>query len=393
MARNMVASTAWKRSARTQLHGVSRQMIDLRAEVEQIAKSDAKILITGESGVGKELVARFIHEHSWRSRRPLITVNCAGVAESLLESELFGHMRGSFTDAHRDRRGLLEMADGGTVFLDEVGEMSPRMQVLLLRFLETGEIQRVGSDQYKATVDVRVISATNRDLLERTKQNEFREDLYYRLNVVHLVVPPLRERRDDIVPLFDHYVRALAEQNRVPACEIAADAAAYLESSPWPGNVRELRNVAERVALRYAGRTVTLADLRSQITRTTSSATLVAAQSDDADTLARAYYDRMARGHETFWTAVYQPFMLRDVTRDTVRAVIRLALAEARGNYRIVLQMFNLPSSDYKRFLSFLQKHECQVPFQLFREMSVVRDRGALRPSGAVDESKLNAAV
>jgi len=177
----------------------------------------------------------------------------------------------------------------------------------------------------------------------------------------------------------------------------------YLEAAHWPGNVRELRNVAERVALRYAGRTVTLADLRSQIGRNVSSATVAAAaaQSDDIDTLtrsyedalARSYYDRMTRGHESFWSAVYQPFMLRDVTRDTVRAVIRLALAEARGNYRIVLQMFNLPSSDYKRFLSFLQKHECRVPFQLFREMSVVHDGAALRRPAAADESKLNAAV
>ena len=379
----------------------SQVLNDLLAEAECVARSDAKVLITGESGVGKELFARFIHEHSSRSRRPLITVNCAGVPESLLESELFGHMRGSFTDAHRDRRGLLEMADGGTVFLDEVGEMSLRMQVLLLRFLETGEIQRVGSDRYQTTVDVRVIAATNRDLLERTKDGGFREDLYYRLNVVHFVVLPLRERRDDIVPLFDHYVRALAEQNRLPACEIAEDARVYLEAAHWPGNVRELRNVAERVALRYAGRTVTLADLRSQIGRNVSSATASAAQSDDVDTLARShvhalarsYYDRMTHGHESFWTAVYQPFMLRDVTRDTVRAVIRLALAEARGNYRIVLQLFNLPASDYKRFLSFLQKHECRVPFQLFREMSAARDSGALPRPASADESKFDAVV
>ena len=379
----------------------SQVLTELLAEAECVARSDAKVLITGESGVGKELVARFIHEHSSRSRRPLITVNCAGLPESLLESELFGHVRGSFTDAHRDRRGLLEMADGGTVFLDEVGEMSLRMQVLLLRFLETGEIQRVGSDQYKTTVDVRVISATNRDLLERTKTGDFREDLYYRLNVVHFVVPPLRERRDDIVPLFDHYVRALAEQHRLPVCELADDARVYLEAAPWPGNVRELRNVAERVALRYAGRTVTLADLRSQIGRNVSSVAASAAQSEDVDALARsyenalarAYYDRMTRSHESFWTAVYQPFMLRDVTRETVRAVIRLALAEARGNYRIVQQMFNLPASDYKRFLSFLQKHECRVPFQLFREMPAAQDSGTIRRPAPADESKLNAAV
>jgi DNA-binding NtrC family response regulator len=214
-------------------------------------------------------------------------------------------------------------------------------------------------------------------------------------------VPPLRERRDDIAPLFDHYVRAVAEQNRLTACQLSEDARVYLEAAHWPGNVRELRNVAERVALRYAGRTVTLADLRSQIGRNLSSAAVSAAQSDDVDTLvrshvdalARSYYERMTRGHESFWTAVYQPFMLRDLTRDTVRAVVRLALAEARGNYRIVLQMFNLPASDYKRFLSFLQKHECRVPFQMFREMPAAPDGGAMRRPAPADESKLKAVV
>jgi len=373
---------------------------ELLAEAECVARTDSKVLITGESGVGKELIARFIHENSTRSRRPLITVNCAGVPESLLESELFGHVRGSFTDAHRDRRGLLESADGGTVFLDEVGEMSLRMQALLLRFLETGEIQRVGSDQYKTTVDVRVISATNRDLLERTREREFREDLYYRLNVVHFVVPPLRARRDAVNPLFDHFVRLVAEQNRLAPTVISDEARVYLEGAHWPGNIRELRNVAERVALRYAGRTVGLTELRSQMERDVTSAS-ASIQSNDIETagqtyldaLAQSYYTRMTRGHESFWTVLYQPFMLRDVTRETLRAVVRLALAEARGNYRILLQMFNLPPTDYKRFLSFLQKYECHVPFQLFRAMSVASDRGPIRRAPAADSEKTKAAV
>ena len=176
-----------------------------------------RCLITGESGAGKEVLAHLIHQRSHRSRRPMITINCAGVPESLLESELFGHTRGSFTDAHRDRRGLLEMADGGTVLLDEVGDMSMRMQTLLLRFLESGEIQRIGSDQYHTTVDVRVIAATNHDLYERTQQKLFREDLYYRLNVVHLVMPPLRARREDIKLLFEHFLRVMAERYKVAA--------------------------------------------------------------------------------------------------------------------------------------------------------------------------------
>ena len=382
------------------LIGSGKLMRVLEEDLRDAARSDAKVLITGESGVGKELAARTIHAFSARSSGPLVALNSAGVPDTLIESELFGHVRGSFTGAYRDKPGLFELARGGTVLLDEVGEMSLRMQSLLLRFLETGELQRGGSDQYKTTADVRVISATNRDLLERTKEREFREDLYYRLNVVHIVVPPLRDRRDDVAPLFDHYVRALAEQNRLPACDLTEEARLFLEAAPWPGNVRELRNVAERVALRFAGRTVTLADLRSQMGRKMNSPTAPAARQDDADVLARSnealarsYYERMTLGHESFWTALYQPFMLRDVTRETVRAVVRLALAESRGNYRIVLQMFNLPPSDYKRFLSFLQKHECRVPFQLFREMSPAHGGVAMARPAAVDESKLKAAV
>ncbi len=368
----------------------SQALNDVIAEAEYVARSESKVLITGESGVGKELLARFVHEHSPRSRRPLITINCAGVPESLLESELFGHVRGSFTDAYRDRRGLLEVADGGTVFLDEVGEMSLRMQALLLRFLETGEIQRVGSDHYKTTVDVRVISATNRDLLEQTRLREFREDLYYRLNVVHLVMPPLRSRRDDIRPLFEYYITVMAEQHRAAPCQISEDAWMFLEAAPWMGNVRELRNVAERVALRFAGRVVSLADARSQMERGVVSATTAAARAEgDALTrshvdLAKTYYDRMVLGQETFWTVLYQPLMLRDVTRETVRAVIRMALAEARGNYRTVLQMFNLPATDYKRFLSFLQKYECHVPFQAFRAVPPPQDGDTMRRPVAI---------
>jgi len=370
----------------------SQALKDVIAEAEYVARSDSKVLITGESGVGKELLARFVHEHSPRSRRPLITINCAGVPESLLESELFGHVRGSFTDAYKDRRGLMEVADGGTVFLDEVGEMSLRMQALLLRFLETGEIQRVGSDHYKTTVDVRVISATNRDLLEQTRQREFREDLYYRLNVVHLVIPPLRSHREDIRPLFEYYLDVMAEQHRAPACQVAEDAWLFLEAAPWRGNVRELRNVAERVALRFAGRLVTMADVRSQMEGGVVTAAMAASRAEEAealtrsyvDPLAKSYFDRMLLGQETFWTALYQPLMLRDVTRETVRAVVRMALTEARGNYRTVLQMFNLPPTDYKRFLSFLQKYECHVPFQAFRAVPPAQDSAALRRPDAI---------
>jgi transcriptional regulator with GAF, ATPase, and Fis domain len=174
------------------LIGSSHPMLELRQEIERIARSDAKVLITGESGVGKELVARAIHSNSPRAERPFIAVNCAGLPETLLESELFGHVKGSFTGAYRDKPGKLETADEGTIFLDEVGEMTLRMQGLLLRFLETGELQKVGSERAGHRVDVRVVAATNRNLQDLIAQGQFREDLFYRLNVLPLKLPSLR---------------------------------------------------------------------------------------------------------------------------------------------------------------------------------------------------------
>jgi transcriptional regulator with GAF, ATPase, and Fis domain len=194
-----------------ELVGVSDATRAIQQELEYAARSDAKILITGESGVGKEVVARLVHQRSRRSHAPLLTINCAGLPDTLLETELFGHVRGSFTDAYHDKRGLLEAANGGTLFMDEIGEMSLRMQALLLRFLENGEVQRVGAERPHAVTDVRLITATNRNLQEAIAGAIFREDLYYRINVVHLRIPPLRERPLDIEPLLDHYMRFFAD--------------------------------------------------------------------------------------------------------------------------------------------------------------------------------------
>src|SRR5262245_35220721 len=196
-----------------ELIGDSPAIRELREEVERIAHSDAKVLLTGESGVGKELVASAIHTRSPRSPAPFIAVNCGGLPETLLESELFGHVKGSFTGAYRDKPGKLELADRGTMFLDEVGEMTLRMQGLLLRFLETGELQKVGATGTVGRVNVRVIAATNRNLRDMIVQSAFREDLYYRLNVIHLEVPPLRERRQDIPALVDYFLTQFSKHN------------------------------------------------------------------------------------------------------------------------------------------------------------------------------------
>ncbi|HEY7292639.1 MAG TPA: sigma-54 dependent transcriptional regulator [Vicinamibacterales bacterium] len=351
------------------LVGSSSVMREIEDEIICASRSSAKILITGESGVGKEVVARMVHQRSERSRSPLVTINCAGVPDTLLESELFGHMRGAFTDAYRDKRGWLDQAHGGTIFMDEVGEMSLRMQALLLRFLESGEIQRVGSDRINSKVDVRVIAATNRDLMSRIADKSFREDLYYRLNVIHLAIPPLRERREDIEPLFTHFCRLYSQRHRVDQPVVTSETVERLLGYRWPGNVRELKNVAERVVVRSRSGVITPADLPREISSVPvqSAAPEIVTRRRTADVL----LERMLVGGESFWAVVYEPFMSRDLTRDDLRAIITSGLEQTRGNYKALVHSFNLEPSDYKRFLNFLRKYQCHMPFQRFRSARV----------------------
>ena len=335
------------------------------------ARSDAKVLITGETGVGKEVVSRLIHHRSNRASAPLVTLNCAGLPDSLLESELFGHVRGSFTGAYRDKPGLLEMAPHGTVFLDEVGEMSPRMQVLLLRFLESGEIQRVGADRSHTRVNVRLITATNRDLQAQIESGAFREDLYFRLNVIRLTLPPLRERREDIPLLVDYFLQSYRRTHKLPASELSPEAMDILVAHRWPGNVRELKNVVERIVLKAPEPIVQPRDLPVDVVRAVSGSGGASSRdkSDSpvrpcqAQTLASAMLDR----GESFWAAVYPIFMARDLTRAELRRIVQIGLERTNGSYRILVQLFNMPQEDYKRFLSFLRKHDCHLPFQRFR--------------------------
>lgn len=348
--------------------GRSEVILDLRRAIGRIARADAKVLITGESGTGKELVARSLHENSTRSPYPFVPVNCAGLADGLLESELFGHLKGSFTGAYRDKSGKFEVADRGTMLMDEVGEMSLRMQGMLLRFLETGEIQKIGSDQAATRVDVRVIASTNRNLRQMAAEGKFREDLYYRLNVIHLYVPPLRERREDIPDLVDHFIRAYAERHSGPVRSVTSDAMAMLCDYQWPGNVRELQNVVERIALTgrdaVAGAEHLPVDLRRA--RLASPAPGQPFR-ERRRTVADELYSRMTEQRESFWTAVYPLFVQRDITRANIRDLVRKALQESRGNYKIVAKLFNLEQREYKRFLNFLRKNECQLPFREYR--------------------------
>jgi len=238
----------------------SREMENLVNLAGRIAGSRTTVLIQGESGTGKELFARLIHHLSPRSDKPMIVVNCSALPESLLESELFGHEKGSFTGATMRRIGRFEQADGGTLFLDEIGDLFPSVQVKLLRFLQEREFQRVGGNQV-LHADVRIISATNRDLEARVKENAFREDLFYRLNVVVMSVPPLRERKEDIPPLIDHFVRRYSRENGKEIREISREARDMLLKYDYPGNVRELENIIERAVVISRGPVLTMEDL------------------------------------------------------------------------------------------------------------------------------------
>jgi DNA-binding NtrC family response regulator len=253
-----------RNNGHVQLIGTSQAITDLKSEVERVARSDAKVLITGESGSGKEVVARAINDSSGRAQT-FVPVNCAGIPETLLESELFGHVKGSFTGAYRDKPGKLEMADHGTIFLDEIGEMTLRMQGLLLRFLETGEIQKVGAERMAKATDVRVMAATNKNLKDLISQGLFREDLFYRINVIHLIVPPLRERREDILPLAKHFLDQFNRSFGKDFRAIDPEAERILLTYPWPGNIRELRNLFERIVLLNQGDRILAAHLNAAI--------------------------------------------------------------------------------------------------------------------------------
>ncbi len=236
----------------------SPQMQDVLEVIERVAPAIAPVLITGETGTGKSLIAKTIHRRSSRTNEPLMPINCAGIQETLLESELFGHEKGAFTGAQVTKPGLFEVADGGTVFLDEIGEMSPTMQAKLLQVLDEGHLRRVGGTKL-LQVDVRILAATNRDLQEDVNEKRFREDLFYRLNVVRVQLPPLRERREDIPGLIELYLERYSPPGQRK--QISPRAMQYLREYSWPGNVREVSNILEGVVLLARGTTIELEDL------------------------------------------------------------------------------------------------------------------------------------
>ncbi|MFN5359975.1 MAG: sigma-54-dependent transcriptional regulator [Bacteroidota bacterium] len=241
--------------------GESEAIAKIKSTIEKVAPTDARILITGENGTGKELVARWLHEKSNRSQQPLIEVNCAAIPSELIESELFGHEKGSFTSAIKQRIGKFEQAHGGTLFLDEIGDMNPSAQAKVLRALQEGKISRVGGEK-EIDVDVRVIAATNKNLLQEVEQKQFRLDLYHRLSVILIQVPSLQERTTDIPLLVQHFLQEIAQSYRQPVKKIDTAALDALVKHAWSGNIRELRNVVERLVI-LSEKSISLADVKS----------------------------------------------------------------------------------------------------------------------------------
>ncbi len=248
----------------SELLGESIPIVELRQIIKQVAPTDVTVLITGESGVGKEVVANEIHRHSKRASGPFITVNCGAIPEGIIESELFGHVKGSFTGAVETRRGYFEAAGGGTIFLDEIGELPLQTQVKFLRVIENGEYIKVGGTKIEK-VDVRIVAATNKNLEQLIINNSFREDLYYRLRSINIVIPPLRERKGDIRLLFDHFVSQFCLRSGISYKGISDEAIDYIMNFAWPGNVRQLKNFAESLITLNSEKQITLDDVLKQL--------------------------------------------------------------------------------------------------------------------------------
>lgn len=347
------------------LIGTSPAIGALRSDIESAARSDAHMVLTGESGTGREIIARLIHRLSARSLTPLVTFNCGGVSESLLESELFGRVFAGANGTSRSLPGLLEMAAGGTVFLGEVCEMSLHMQARLLRVIESGQIHRAGSDRVERAIDVRVIAATSRELDDLVASKAFREDLYCRLNTIEVRIPSLRSRREDIPVLLGHFLHVYAEQLGVAPPTIAPEVMRYLVEYEWLGNVRQLKQVAERLIAGARGSIVSVTDLPPEIAIRQQPEAHAAERASSA--AVQGLFDRMAKQRESFWSVVYPAFMTRDLTRSDLRLIVRKGLQETSGSYKMLVELLNMKPTDYRRFLSFLRKHGCHVPFQRFR--------------------------
>ena len=365
------ANTRLQRGATPAFIGDSPSIIEVRQTIERIAPSDASVLITGEHGTGKEVVATWVHALSERRSKPLVTMNAGGLAEGIAESELFGHVKGAFTDARFDRIGCFELADEGTLFLDEIANMPVRLQAKLLRVLQTGEVQRVGSSRLRY-VNARILSATNADLNSEIEGGRFREDLLYRLKVIHLHVPPLRERPDDVEALARHFLSRAGRE-----VKFTDEALLAFERYGWPGNVRELLNVLEQLIWLSPNGVIGIEHLPVAM-RTTPQVRMPIDQSRRQ--VADGLFDDVVRRGASFWEHVYPMFLARDITRHDLRELVRLGLRESRGRYKSMLTLFGMPAPDYRRFMNFLAAHGCSVGVREFRQAAEVTVSPAVEP-------------
>jgi transcriptional regulator with GAF, ATPase, and Fis domain len=349
-----LACDRWSGTKPTVLIGRDERLIDALEKIARFAHSDSPVLITGETGTGKELFARGLFLMSERSHKQFLSINCAQYHDGqLIASELFGHRRGAFTGAIADHRGMFEEADGGVLFLDEVGELSPAAQAMLLRVLGEGEIVPVGSTQAKL-VDVRVIAATSRDLAPMVHGGVFRPDLYYRLRCLHVVVPPVRERGRDWELIASYYLEQLTRK-RGREKRLSAEARALMENYDWPGNVREVKSVVDTGFHLSDTDLIEPRDFVEQLERASRIEQLrqIALPRDGAQ--AAEAVRRMLEQHETFWDVVHVPYLAREMSRADARMVIESGLARTRGSYKRLVALFNMQPREYLKFMDFLR--------------------------------------
>jgi transcriptional regulator with GAF, ATPase, and Fis domain len=326
--------------------GLSEPLAQVLHQTARVAGFEESVLITGESGSGKEALAQAIYLLSRRRGSPCITVNCPQFQEgNLTVSELFGHTRGSFTGAIADRKGCFEAADGGAIFLDEIGDLHPSAQVMLLRALATGEFCPLGSTVPR-TVNVRVIAATNRDVDELRMSENFRDDLFFRLRAFHIAVPPLRERHDDWALLAEYFLDKLRARYGV-AKTFSAESMRVLATHDWPGNVRELASVVTTGYAMCDSLLIQPEDFMSQIM----------SRQPPGEGFEQQLLRRMSVDREDFWSTVHAAFMNRDLNRTQVKGIVQRGLIKTRGSYRKLLAEFNLSDSDYQRLMDFLRHH------------------------------------
>lgn len=343
----------WGDRSPTMLIGQHDRLQEALERTVRFARSESAVLLSGETGTGKELFARAIYLLAPHHRRTFLRVNCAQyVGEQLVASELFGHRRGSFTGAVSDHRGVFEEADGGTVFLDEIGDLPHAAQAMLLRVLGEGEIVPVGATHAKQ-VNVRVIAASSRDLASMAETGAFRADLYYRLRQLRVHVPALRERGDDWQLIAEHYLATLASRTDTTK-RLSTDTMNTLRSYPWPGNVREVRSCMETAFHLSDGTEIGLGDFGEALEADARSAQFRRVPLLSHDHLCA----RMIEGQESFWQVVYEPFMERELNRAQVQAVVDAGLGRARGSYKRLLPLFGVGEAEYLKFMDFLRHHD-----------------------------------